>query len=86
MLVKELLYNNWPTVDFTPLRDNVRFGNGTFDKYRDLHIHVNRAEGESEAYTPDGTYSKITDPVAIHIFVRKNSDEVPTHWGLCNER
>lgn len=86
VLVKELLYNNWPQAAFTPLRSDIRFGNGTFDKYRDLHIHVNRAEGESEPYTPDGTYTKVIDPVTIHIFVRKNSDEVPTTLGIMQRK
>jgi len=86
VLVKELLYNNWPTTAFTPLRSNVRFGNGTFDKYRDLHIHVNRIEGDSEPYTADGTYTKIIDPVSIHIFVRKNSDEVPDTLGIMQRK
>ena len=86
VLVKELLFNNWPTSAFSPLRDDVRFGNGTYDKYRDLHIHVNRAEGESEPYTPDATYTKIIDPVAIHIFVRKNSDEVPDSLGIMQRK
>jgi hypothetical protein len=86
VLVKELLYNNWPTTGFTPLREHVRFGNGTFDEYKDLHIHVNRAAGESEPYTTGGDYTKVTDPVAIHVFVRKNIDEVPDTLGIMQRK
>lgn len=86
VLTKELLYNNWPTAAFTPLRADVRFGTGTFDKYKDLHIHVNRAEGESESYTIDGSYTKVIDPVSIHVFVRKNTDEVPDTLGIMQRK
>jgi hypothetical protein len=86
VLVKELLYNNWPTAAFTPLRADVRFGTGTFDKYKDIHIHVNRASGESESYTIGGDYTKIIDPVSIHVYYRKNVDEVPDTLGIIQRK
>ena len=80
-LTKELLQNNWPTTGYSPPKSDIRFGLGTFDGYRDIHIHVNPAEGTSEPYTVGWEYSKITDPVSINVYVRKVADEIPDSMG-----
>ena len=80
-LTKDLIQNNWPTSNYSPLKPDIRFGLGTWDGYRDIHIHINPAEGESELYSLGGNYSKVRDPVSINVYVRKNSDEIPDTVG-----
>jgi hypothetical protein len=80
-LVKELIQNNWPIAAYSPLKSEIRFGLGTFDGYRDIHIHVNPAEGESEPDCLGWSYYKVTDPVTINVFVRKNTEEIPDSLG-----
>jgi hypothetical protein len=76
-LVRDLLYANWPTAGYDVLRDDISFGLGTWDDYGDIDIHVNAAAGTSEPYVLGWSYSKVTDPVIIRLFYRKNSEEIP---------
>jgi hypothetical protein len=85
-LVKELLEANWPTTAYDVLRADIGFGLGTWDDYGDIDIHVNAAEGESETYDIGGTFSKVTDPVVIHLFYRKNVEEIPDLVGKAQRK
>jgi hypothetical protein len=80
-LVKELLETNWPTTAYDVLKSDIGFGMGSWDDYGDIDIHVNPAEGESETYDIGGTFSKVTDPVVINLYYRKNVEEIPDLVG-----
>jgi hypothetical protein len=80
-LIKELLENNWPTSAFDPLKSDIGFGLDTWDDYGDIDIHVNADRSISEPMTIGWGRSKIMDPVSIHLFVRKNQEEIPSNMG-----
>lgn len=85
-LVKELLENNWPTSAYDPVKADIGFGNGIWDDYGDIDIHVNTETSESRPVVMGGTVSEIFDPVTIHIYVKKNTDEVPDTLGSAQRK
>jgi hypothetical protein len=76
-LVRDLLSTNWPATGYDVVKDDINFGLGTWDDYGDIDIHVNAIAGTSEPYVLGWSYSKIIDPVAVRLFYRKNSEEIP---------
>lgn len=80
-LVKELLETNWPTSAFDPLNTDIGFGLDTWDDYGDIDIHVTADKSFSMPDTIGWIRSKVTDPVLITLFVRKNTDFIPVNMG-----
>jgi hypothetical protein len=76
-LVRDLLSANWPSSGYDVLKPDINFGLGTWDDYGDIDIHVNAVAGTSEPYVLGWSYSKITDPVVVRVFYRKNTEEIP---------
>jgi hypothetical protein len=76
-LVRDLLSANWPASGYDVLKVDINFGLGTWDDYGDIDIHVNAVAGTSEPYVLGWSYSKITDPVVVRVFYRKNTEEIP---------
>ena len=85
-MVKELLENNWPTSAFDPLKADIGFGLDTWDNYGDIDIHVNADNAFSEPYTTDGRMSRNTDGVIIHLYVRRNVEELPDNMGNAQQK
>jgi hypothetical protein len=80
-LVKELLENNWPTSAYDPLKSEIDFGLDTWNNYGDIDIHVKADKSFSVPQTIGWGRSMINDPVLIHLFVKKNQEEIPTSMG-----
>ncbi len=80
-LVKNLLSNNWPISSFDPLKSEIDFGLHTWNDYGDIDIHVNADKGISTPDTLGWNRSKVVDPVLIHLYVRKNQQEIPLNMG-----
>jgi hypothetical protein len=80
-LVKELLENNWPTSAYDPLKSEIDFGLDTWNNYGDIDIHVKADKSFSTPQTIGWSRSMINDPVLIHLFVKKNQEEIPTSMG-----
>ena len=80
-LVKELLENNWPTSAFDPLKVDIKFGLDTWDNYGDIQLHVNADKSTSIPSTLGWNRSQVMDTVAIHLYVRKNQEEIPLNMG-----
>ena len=80
-LVKELLENNWPTSAYDPLKSEIDFGLDTGNNYGDIDIHVNGDKGFSTPMTLGWTRRTFNDPVLVHLYVRKNQEEIPTSMG-----
>lgn len=80
-LVKELLENNWPTSAFDPLKSEIGFGLDTWDDYGDIDIHVVAGPSTSQPDTIGWFRSKVVDSVVIHLYVRKNQEEIPINMG-----
>jgi len=80
-LVKELLENNWPTSAYDPLKSAIGFGLGTWDDYGDIDIHVQSERGQSKPFFIGWKYSMIVDPVLIHLYVKSNTEEIPSNMG-----
>lgn len=85
-LVKELLENNWPTSAYDPLKSEIDFSLGTWNAYGDIDISVMPDSGESLPYDTSGGYSKVTDPVLIKLWVRKNAEEIPDTVGSAQRK
>lgn len=80
-LVKELLESAWPSSAFDPLNTDIGFGLDTWDDYGDIDIHVTADKSFSMPDTIGWIRSKVTDPVLITLFVRKNTDFIPVNMG-----
>lgn len=85
-LVMELIRDNWPLTGIDPAKSNIGFGLGTWDDYGDVDIHVTASAGTSEPYDLSGGLSKVTDPVLVKIFVRKNQEEIPDNVGTAQRQ
>ena len=80
-LVKELLENNWPTSAYNPMKSEIGFGLGSWDDYGDIDIHVQADRAESRPFTLGWRYNKVRDPVLIHLYIRSNTEELPSNMG-----
>jgi hypothetical protein len=80
-LVKELLETNWPTSAYDPLNTDIGFGLDTWDDYGDIDIHVTADKVVSAPDTIGWGRSKVTEAVFVNLFVRKNTDQIPTNMG-----
>jgi hypothetical protein len=80
-LVMELLQNNWPTSAYDPLNTDIGFGLDTWDNYGDIDIHVTADKVVSVPDTIGWTRSRVVDSVFIALYVRKNTDTIPTNMG-----
>lgn len=77
-LVRDLLYNNWPTATYDPVRADVDFGMETWNDYGDIDIHVTAEPATSRPLTIGWLMSQVIDPVLISLYVRKNQQTIPT--------
>jgi len=85
-LVKNLLETNWPTSAYDPLKSEVDFGLDTWNDYGDIDIMVNADKCTSQPATIGWTYSAITESVTINLFVRKNTQAIPSSLGSAQRK
>jgi hypothetical protein len=79
-IVIDFIKFRWPLSGFTPAKNSITFSRMGYLGYRDYQISVQSAGPPIVTPLSIGPdrIEKYTDPINIHVWVRKNMDDIPT--------